>query len=178
MASWNSTRGKNHGGEAYRRQQSSGGVVSGVGEVTAVTSVCGLVSEVVRAALATSAGGGGRRRLLLRPNHGGRVQLKCTRSSTGWCRGHARNELRNGAEGYPVHVLRRVHELRRARLHYSGGAAPLLMLGEASRPPGKAIRGLGSSGGGRERGWPRWLPSGGSGGTRGGRWSCGRARES
>jgi hypothetical protein len=58
-------------------------VVGDVGEVTAVTSVCGSASEVVGAALATSAGGGGRRRLLLRPNHGGGVQLKCMRSSTG-----------------------------------------------------------------------------------------------
>jgi hypothetical protein len=58
-------------------------VVSDVGEVTAVTSVCGSASEVVGAVLATSAGGGGRPRLLLRPNHGGGVQLKCTRSSTG-----------------------------------------------------------------------------------------------
>jgi hypothetical protein len=58
-------------------------VVSGVGEVTAVTSVCGLASEVVGAVLAMSAGGGGQRRRLLRANHGGRVQLKCTRSSMG-----------------------------------------------------------------------------------------------
>jgi hypothetical protein len=63
-------------------------------------------------------------------------------------------------------VLRWDSELRRARLHYSGGAGPRFELGQASRPPGKAIRGLGSSGGGRERGWPQWLPSGGSGGTR------------
>jgi hypothetical protein len=61
-----------------------------------------------------------------------------------------RKESRNGVEGYPVHVLRRVHELRRARLHYSGGAGPRLKLGQASRPPREAIRGLGSSGGGRE----------------------------
>jgi hypothetical protein len=58
-------------------------VVSGVGEVMVVTLVCESVSEVVGAVLATSAGGGGRRRLLLRSNHGGRVQLKRTRSSTG-----------------------------------------------------------------------------------------------
>jgi hypothetical protein len=58
-------------------------VVSDVGEVTTVTSVCGLASEVVGAVLAMSADGGGRRRLLLWPNHGGRVQLKRTRSSTG-----------------------------------------------------------------------------------------------
>jgi hypothetical protein len=58
-------------------------VVSGVGEVTAVMSVCGSASEVVGAVLGMSAGGGGRRRLLLRPNHSGRVQLKRTRSSTG-----------------------------------------------------------------------------------------------
>jgi hypothetical protein len=53
-----------------------------------------------------------------------------------------------------VHVLRRFHELRRARLHCSGGAGPQLKLGQASRPPGGAIRGLGSSGGGQERVWP------------------------
>jgi hypothetical protein len=35
-----------------------------------------------------------------------------------------RKELRNGAEGYPVHALRRGYELWRARLHYSGGAGP------------------------------------------------------
>jgi hypothetical protein len=59
------------------------GVVSDVGEVTAIMSVCGSASVVAGAALATSAGGGGRRRLLLRQNHDGRVQSKCTRSSTG-----------------------------------------------------------------------------------------------
>jgi hypothetical protein len=57
---------------------------------------------------------------------------------------------------YPFHVLQRVHELRRARLHYSGGAGPRLKLGKASRPPGEAIRGLGSSGGGRD-----WFGHGG-----------------
>jgi hypothetical protein len=54
-----------------------------VGEVTAVTTVCRSASEVAGAALATSAGGGGCRRNLLWPNHGGRVQSRCTRSSTG-----------------------------------------------------------------------------------------------
>jgi hypothetical protein len=57
---------------------------------------------------------------------------------------------------YLVHVLRRVDELRRAQLHYSSGASPRLKLGQASRPPGKAIRGLGSSGGGRD-----WFGHGG-----------------
>jgi hypothetical protein len=42
-------------------------VVSDVREVATVTSVCGSVSEVVGATLATSTGGGGRRWLLLRP---------------------------------------------------------------------------------------------------------------
>jgi hypothetical protein len=42
---------------------------------------------------------------------------------------------------YPVHVLRWVHELWRARLHYSGGAGPRLKLGQASRPPGKLSEG-------------------------------------
>jgi hypothetical protein len=31
---------------------------------------------------------------------------------------------------------------------------PRFKLGQASRPPDEAIRGLGSSGGGQERGWP------------------------
>jgi hypothetical protein len=48
-------------------------------------------------------------------------------------------------------VLRRGSELRRARLRYSGGAGPWFKLVQASRPPRGAIRGLGSSGGGRER---------------------------
>jgi hypothetical protein len=40
--------------------------------------------------------------------------------------------------------------------HCSGGAGPWLKLGKASRPPEEAIRGLGSSGGGRE-----WFGHGG-----------------
>jgi hypothetical protein len=48
-------------------------------------------------------------------------------------------------------MLRRVHELRRARFHCSGGAGPRFKFGQASRPFKEAIRGLGSSGGGR--GW-------------------------
>jgi hypothetical protein len=50
LAGWNSNRGKDHGGEAYRRQYSSGGVVGDVEEITAVTSVCGSASEVAGAA--------------------------------------------------------------------------------------------------------------------------------
>jgi hypothetical protein len=61
-----------------------------------------------------------------------------------------RKGLRNGAEGYPIHALRRGYELRRARLHYSGGTGPQLKLGQASWPPRGAIRGLGSSRGGWE----------------------------
>jgi hypothetical protein len=68
-------------------------------------------------------------------------------------------------------------------LHYSGGAGPRLKLGQASRPPGEAIRGLGSSGGGRDwsghDGRPRAaLASSGELGTvrrrQRGRWSCTR----
>jgi hypothetical protein len=65
---------------------------------------------------------------------------------------------------YPVHVRRRGSELRRARFRYSGGAGPRFTLVQASRPHREAIQRLGSSRGGRERGWPWWLPSGGSGG--------------
>jgi hypothetical protein len=49
------------------------------------------------------------------------------------------NELRNGAEAHPVHVLQRGSELRRARLRYSGGGGPQFKLGQASRPPRGAI---------------------------------------
>jgi hypothetical protein len=58
-------------------------VVGDVQEVATVTSMCGSASEVVGAPLATNTGGGDRRRRLLRPNHGGRVQLMGTRSFTG-----------------------------------------------------------------------------------------------
>jgi hypothetical protein len=39
-------------------------------------------------------------------------------------------------------MLRRVHELQRARLHCSGGAGPQLNLGQASRPSRKLSEGL------------------------------------
>jgi hypothetical protein len=87
-------------------------------------------------------------------------------------------ESKNGAVTYPVHVHRRGSELRRARFRYSGGAGSRFKLVQASRPLREAIRGLGPSGGGRERGWPRWLLSGGSGGSRDSRRSYGRARGS
>jgi hypothetical protein len=121
-----------------------------------VTLLCGSASEVAGTALATSAGGGGRRRHLLRPNHNGRVQSRCTWSSSRLCRGYAHKESRNGSVVYPVHVLRRGYELRRARSHCFGGAGPRLKLGKASRPLEEAIRGLGSSEGGRE-----WFGHGG-----------------
>jgi hypothetical protein len=60
-------------------------------------------------------------------------------------------ESKNGAEDYPVYVHWRGFELRRARLRYYGGAGPRFKLVQASRLPRGAIRGLGSSGGGRER---------------------------
>jgi hypothetical protein len=67
-----------------------------------------------------------------------------------------RKESRNVSVDYPVHVLRRGHELRRAWSHCSGGASPRLKLGKASRCLKEAIRGLGSSGGGWE-----WFGQGG-----------------
>jgi hypothetical protein len=65
----NSARGGGKGGGAYWRQDSSGGVSREVGEVTAVTSMCGLPSEVAGAGGSTHAGGGDRRRRGIRPNH-------------------------------------------------------------------------------------------------------------
>jgi hypothetical protein len=88
------------------------------------------------------------------------VPVKPRRSSSiqwhgelhGGCRGYLCIESKNGAVTYPVHVRRRGSELRRARFRYSGGAGPRFKLVQASRPLREAIRGLGPSGGGRERG--------------------------
>jgi hypothetical protein len=160
----NSTRGSKKGGVAYRRRGRSGGGRGWLREVLAVTARYGLTAVVAGIDRSTCAGGGTRRRRELRPNHGNIVQLNGTRSSTGWCRGHTYKELENGAETHPVHVLRRGSELRRARLRYSGGGGPRFKFGKLHGLPGELSR---------VRLW--WLPSGGSGGSRRGRRSYGRA---
>jgi hypothetical protein len=74
-----------------------------------------------------------------------------------------------------THVRRRGSALRRTRLRLSSGRNPRFKPRQASRPPREPISGLGSSGGGQEMVRPWWLPSVGSGGSRRGRRSYGRA---
>jgi hypothetical protein len=100
----NSTRGRGKGGGAYRRWDSSGEASREVGEVTAVTSRHGSVSEVVGVCRSTCTGGGVRRRRVLRPAHGEIFQLVGSGGLTMWRRGSIREELENGVETYPVHI--------------------------------------------------------------------------
>jgi hypothetical protein len=58
---WNSTRDGEKGGGAYRRRDSSSEVVDDVGEVTAVTSVCGSSSGMAGVGRTSCAGGEARR---------------------------------------------------------------------------------------------------------------------
>jgi hypothetical protein len=66
-----STRGRG----AYRRRDSSGEVVDGVGEVAAITSRYWSASEVVGVGQSTRTGRGVCRRRVFRPAHGKIVQL-------------------------------------------------------------------------------------------------------
>jgi hypothetical protein len=59
---WNSTLGGEKGGGAYRRRDSSGEVSRDVGEVTAIMSRYGPVSEIAGVGQSSCAGGGVRRR--------------------------------------------------------------------------------------------------------------------
>jgi hypothetical protein len=71
----NSGRGKDYGGETHRWRNSSGEVVDDdVGEVAAVTSVCGSSSGMAEVGRTSSAGGEAHRRRGFQPNHGGMVQ--------------------------------------------------------------------------------------------------------
>jgi hypothetical protein len=71
------------GGAAYRRRERSGGGLGEVREVLAVTSRGGSPMVMAGIGLATCAGGRAHRRRVLRPAHGGIVQLNGTRSFRG-----------------------------------------------------------------------------------------------
>jgi hypothetical protein len=81
-------------------------VVEDVGEVAAVTSMCGSTLGVVGVGRSTRAGEGVRRRRGLRPNHDEIVQLVGLKGLTRLHRGGTRKELENGARTYLVHIRR------------------------------------------------------------------------
>jgi hypothetical protein len=87
-------------------------VVDDVGEVTAVTSVCGSVSEVVGVGRTSCAGGGARRQRVIRPNHVGIVQSSELGSFTGNQGGCRHKEFANGSPGSQVFVRWRAAEAR------------------------------------------------------------------
>jgi hypothetical protein len=91
----------------------------------------------------TRAGGRARRRRGLRPNQGGRVQMKWSENFTGGQGRHRREELENGSPDSSVHARWRVTEVRRGRFYFSGETMPRLKLAEASQALGEAIQGLG-----------------------------------
>ena len=75
------TAEKKKGGAAYRQRERSGGWPGEVREVLAVTSRGGSPTVMVGVGLAVCAGGRARRQRVLRPAHGGRVQLNRTGAS-------------------------------------------------------------------------------------------------
>jgi hypothetical protein len=126
-------------------------VVDDVGEVTAVTSVCGSVSEMAGVGRSSHAGGGARRRRVIRPNHGAKAQSSELGSFTGSQGGCRRKDLVNGSPGSPVYAWGQAAEVRRGCARCSGGAGSRLKLGKASRPLGEAFQGLGRGWGSTEK---------------------------
>jgi hypothetical protein len=107
------TAEKKKGGAAYRQRERSGGWPGEVWEVLAVTSRGGSSTVMAGIGLAACAGGRARRRRVLRPAHGGIVQLNGTGSFTGGqgCRSH--KELTDGLPCGSFYVRRRPVEVRR-----------------------------------------------------------------
>jgi hypothetical protein len=92
------------GGAAYRQRERSGGWQGEVREVLAVTLRGGSPAVMAGVGLVTCAGGRARRWRVLRPAHGGTVQLNGTVSFTGGegCRRH--KESMNGLPCGSVYV--------------------------------------------------------------------------
>jgi hypothetical protein len=109
----------------------------------------GLLLVMAGIGLAACAGGRARRRRVLRPAHGGIVQLNGTRSFTGdqgCCRCE---ESTNGLPCGLVYVRRRPVEVRRRRSGVFGEVVSNLRLEELDRSPGKLAKGSD----GVEEGW-------------------------
>jgi hypothetical protein len=138
----NSNRGKEKGGAAYRWRGRSGEGWGWLGETLAVTSRYGLTSEMAGIARSTSAGGCARRRRVYRSNHGELVQSEGMVSFTGYRSDRVRKESKDGWGIYPVHVLRRGWELRRAWTGFSGEVNSDSSLGEPHGGVHSLLRGL------------------------------------
>ena len=98
------TAERKKGGADYRRRERSGGGPGEVREVLAVTSRGGSPTVMAEIGLAACAGGRARRRRVLRPAHGGIVQLNGTGSFTRGqgCRRH--KEPTNGLPCGSIYV--------------------------------------------------------------------------
>jgi hypothetical protein len=92
----NSTRGKEKGEAAYRRQERSGEGRGWLRKVLAVTTVYGSTAVVAEIVRSTCAGGWSRRRRVFRLNRSDLVQSNGTMSSMGWRRGYLHKESRMG----------------------------------------------------------------------------------
>jgi hypothetical protein len=102
--------------------------------------------------LAACAGGRARRRCMLRPAHGGRVQLNSLQSFTGGHGCRSRKESTSGLLGSSVYVWRRPVEVRRRQSSVSGEVLFGLRARGASLSSEEASRGVRRGGGGLE--WP------------------------
>jgi hypothetical protein len=105
---------------AYRRRERSSGGLGEVQEVLAVTSRGGSLAVMAGIGLAACAGGRAWLRRVLRPAHGGIVQLNGTGSFTGGQGCRRRKESMNGLLCSSVYVRRRPVEVRRHRSVVSG----------------------------------------------------------
>jgi hypothetical protein len=113
-----------------------------------VTSRYGLTSEMAGIARSTRAGGCSRRRRVYRPNHGELVQFEGMVSFTGSHSDCVHKESKDGGVVYPVHVLRRGCELRRAWTGLSGEVNSDSSLGEPHGGVHSLLRGLDGVGNG------------------------------
>jgi hypothetical protein len=114
------TTERKKGGAAYRRRERSGGGPGEVLEVLAVMSRGGSPAVMAGIGLATCAGCRAHWRYVLRPAHGGIVQLNGTGSVTGGqgCRRH--KETTNGLPSGSVYLRRQTAEVWRRRSGISG----------------------------------------------------------
>jgi hypothetical protein len=124
------TAERKKGGAAYRRRERSGGGPGEVWEVLAVTSRGGSLAVMAGIGLAACAGGRAHRRRVLRPAHGGIVQLNGMGSFTGGQGCYRHKETTNGLPCGSVYVRRQPVEVRRRRSGVSGEVVSNPRLGE------------------------------------------------
>jgi hypothetical protein len=88
-------------------------VVDDIGEVTAVTLVCGSSSGMAGVGRTSCVGGEARRRRGFQPNHGGIAQSSELGSFTGGQGSRRRKQFDNGVPSSLVYAWWRVAEVRR-----------------------------------------------------------------